>query len=200
MKPIKEYLEYFNDDMTIKEDISESEKQEAEKALSYIKELYASHEKVLVEKTNMIIQEHAMSQCIETLQKYMDIDIDEKENLLNTLEIMKGTDVVSPANGKLVLNIEGERNGKKISLSYDLISGNVYACPFLYKASVKDSDPLVIGNQTEHYGTPLVTLASIRTILDGTQETDFKDMIAESADSDTYEDAIKGVMDKKMIF
>ncbi|MEI6118473.1 MAG: hypothetical protein WCP92_04500 [bacterium] len=121
-KSVKEYLAYFNDDMTIKEDLSVSDKKEAEKVLVYIKEGTISRESLLLDKTNKIVQDHAMNQCIESLQQYMDIDIDEKQNLLDQLTVMEGTDVTAPAEGELILKINGERAGKKITLSYDLVS------------------------------------------------------------------------------
>lgn len=194
-KPVNEYLEYFNDDMTIKDGLSATEKEEAAKALEYLKE-----DKTLVEKTNEIVQDHAMSQCVESLQQYMDIDINEKEKFLEEFNIMKGTDVVSPKEGELVLNINGERDGKKITLSYDMISGNVYACPFLYKNSVDETGTLVMGNQQKHDDVPLTTLASISTILSWAQEANYQKMFLASDDAAAYEDAIGENMDRQMIF
>ena len=199
-KTVEEYLAYFNDDMTIKADLSASEKEEAEKALVYIQERTTSREGLLLDKTNKIVQDHAMNQCIESLQQYMDIDIDEKQNLLDQLKVMEGTDVTAPAEGELMLKINGERAGKKITLSYDLKTWQVYYHPFLYKASVNETDPLVMGNQTNNSKVPLTTLASMKTIITGAKKANYKKLFVQSDDMKIYTENIKENMDKQVIF
>ena len=200
MKLAKEYLAYFNDDMTIKKDITPSEKEEAGKSLIYIKERTASREWLLLDKTNKIVQDYAMNQCIESLQQYMNINIDEKQNLLDQLKVMKGTAVTSSTDGELMLKINGERAGKKMTLSYDLVSGQVYYHSFLYKSSINETDPLVMGNQSNNNKLPLTTIASMKTILTWAQNTNYKELFLQSDDMKSYTENIKENMDKKVIF
>ncbi|MEI7558175.1 MAG: hypothetical protein WCJ45_05120 [bacterium] len=59
----------------------------------------------MIRKTNEIVQEHAVASCLESLQYFMDIDLDEKENLLQQLSVLSDTDAISRSEGKLLLTI-----------------------------------------------------------------------------------------------
>ena len=96
--PMNDALEYFNDDMSVKSTLSQEEKKEAETALKNIQETAKPYEEKLLKKTNSLVQEHAISQCIETLQSYMDIDISEQENLIENFKALTDTDAISQQN------------------------------------------------------------------------------------------------------
>ncbi len=162
---IQDYLKYFNDDMTIKSDISDKEKIQAKEFLEKLPTFAKPYDERLVRKTNGIVQEFAVSQCIESLQNYMDINISEKENLMEQLKVLEDKDAISNQDGELLLKVQGMRNDKKMTLSYDLLSGKVYYHPFLYKKSFNDTDPLTLGQDNDRNRLPLTTIASISTIL-----------------------------------
>lgn len=160
--------------MNVRSDISAKEKKYAESMLKRLPTYAKPYEERLVKKTNGVVQEFAVSKCIESLQNYMDIDISEEENLMEQLQILSDTDAVSSANGELLLKIQGVRNGKRMTLSYDLLSGNVYYHPYLYKPSKTEGGALTVGEKNDHNKIPLTTLPSISKIMDGAKD-DAKD-------------------------
>jgi hypothetical protein len=98
----------------------------------------------LLERTNTIIQQSAIEQCLTALQKTMDIDIDEGKNILDQIQLDSDLDAIQENGDKFLLNLKGDVEGKKIDISYDLISGEVYYKKYMQKAGFKDTDPIVI--------------------------------------------------------
>ena len=96
--PMNDSLEYFNDDMSVKTTLSQEEKKEAETALKNVQETAKPYEERLLKKTNSLVQEHAISQCIETLQSYMDIDVSQQKNLIENFKALTDTDAISHQN------------------------------------------------------------------------------------------------------
>ena len=92
------------------------------------------YEEKLIKKTNGAVQEFAVSQCIESIQQYMDVDIGAEERLIEQMKILEDKDAITANTGELILKIQGVRNGKKTTLSCDLLSGKVYYHPYLHKS------------------------------------------------------------------
>jgi len=197
-KPIKEYLKDFNDDMSITPNATDTQKKEMNDVLSHIQKFASTREKMLINKTNNIVQEYAVSQCVEALQQYMDIDIASQKNLLEQLKVIQNPDAISASNGNMVLKIQGEREGKKMNLSYDLVTGKVYHHPFLYKESLNETDPLIIANDTKYREPPLITLPSIAQILQWAKKTNYYEIIKQSDSLPKYKKNIQETMETKI--
>lgn len=162
---MEEYLEGFNDDMMIKTTVSQERKEELQEFIGKLSNLVKPYEERLAKKTNGIVQEFAVSQCVESLQHYMDVDVNAEKSLIEQLEVLEDKDAITAENGELLLKIQGMRNGKKTTLSYDLVSGRIYYHPYLYKPSMNETDPLNVGENNEHNRLPLTTIASLSTII-----------------------------------
>ncbi|MEI8009479.1 MAG: hypothetical protein WCI00_09330 [bacterium] len=141
-KKLSEYLSSLNNDMTIKENTSNEEKKFITTLLPKLKQQGKPYEEKLLNKTNALMQNTAIEQCILTLQKYMDVNISEKENAIKQMKVTENADAVS---SDLVLHINGTLNGKKIALSYNLLTGNVSYKSFLSKKADTDQSPLTLG-------------------------------------------------------
>lgn len=199
-KSVNKYLEYFNDDMSIKNTLSQDEKKEAESMTKKIQESVQPYEEKLLKKTNSAVQEYAISQCIESLQSYMDIDISEQENLVENFKALTDTDAISHEGWELLFKIHGEMNGKKMTLSYDLISGQIYYHPFLYKNSLNETDPLLLGEKNDRNRLPLTNLPSISKIMQWAQKIDYQSLMTKSDNLLDYTKNIKENMDIWLIF
>lgn len=140
-KKISEYFSYLNDDMTIKKETPDDQKKLIASLLPQLKIQGKPYEDKLLSTTNVLIQEVAIQQCITTLQSYMDVNISQKENMLEQLKIVQNRDAVSE---NLVLHIKGNLNGKEVNLSYNLLTGTVSYQSFLTKKNTTDQAPLVI--------------------------------------------------------
>lgn len=182
-KKISEYLQYLNDDMTIKNDTPDEQKKIITSLLPNLKEQGKPYEEKLVNKTNALIQDTAISQCITTLQKYMDVNISEKDNVIEQLKIDSSLDAVS---SDMAFHINGTLNGKKIALSYNLLTGIVSYKSFLTKKTDTGDSPLHVGAGNEEAEVPLITLPKFGDFVDGAKERDYHKLISESQTIDEY--------------
>lgn len=195
----KDLDEYYNDDMSIKDSISEAEKKDAEWIFAKIQEVSKPYEDKLLTKTTSVVQEYTINQCMESLQSYMDIDIS-KQNLSEQLTILNDDNAVSDENWELLFKIQWERDGKKLTLSYDLISGQVYHHPFLYKDSLNDTDPLTLGEKNDRNKLPLTNLPSMSQIIMWAQNDDYTTLMNTSDTLTDYEKNIQENMDVSLVF
>jgi len=132
---ISEHLKYFNDDMTVPESASQVQKKTLAAALPILQKQAKPYENKLLEKTNTTMQNVAIEQCVATLEKFMDVDINEKDNIMEQMKIHEDADTVSK---ELVLHINGTMEGKKVKLSYNLANGSVAYQNFLSKQQEND--------------------------------------------------------------
>ena len=85
-----------------------------------IQEKTQAPEEMLKSETNEIIQEQAVTTCLETLKMYMDIDLTQQENVLNQFKMIDQKQLIKKNGEDTVLNINGTINGKKMTLWYNL--------------------------------------------------------------------------------
>jgi hypothetical protein len=182
-KKLSAYLQYLNDDMTIKNDTPDEQKKIITALLPDLKQQGKPYEEKLVNKTNALIQDTAISQCITTLQKYMDVNISEKDNVLQQLKIESSLDTVSP---DMTFHINGMLNGKKIALSYNLLTGIVSYKSFLAKETDADDSPLHLGSGNKEAEVPLITLPKFGDFVQGAKERDYHKLISQSQTIDEY--------------
>lgn len=140
-KKISEYFSYLNENMTIKKETPDDQKKLIVSLLPQLRNQGKPYEDKLLSTTNILTQEVAIQQCITTLQSYMDVNISQKENMLEQLKIVQNRDAVSE---NLVLHIKGNLKGKKVNLSYNLLSGTISYQSFLTKRNTTDQAPLVM--------------------------------------------------------
>lgn len=184
-KKISEYMEYLNDDMTIKNDTPDEQKKTITSLLPKLKEQGKPYEEKLVNKTNALIQDTAISQCITTLQKYMDVNISEKDNVIQQLKIDENRDAVSP---DMMFHINGTLNGKKIALSYNLLTGNVTYKSFLNKKTISDQSPITLGSWDEEDQIPLITLPRFGDFIEAAkpENMEYHKLLTEAETIDDY--------------
>lgn len=186
-KKISEYLSYLNDDMTIKTDTPDDQKKIITWLLPRLKEQGKTYEEKLLKRTNASTQNVAIQQCITTLQKYMDVNISEKDNIVQQLKVSenKNGDAVS---SDMVFHVEGTLNGKKIALSYNLETGAVTYKSFLTKKADNDQSPLTLGSWSQEDQVPLITLPKFGDFVEVTdKKTDYHTLINESTTLDEYD-------------
>jgi hypothetical protein len=150
-----------------------------------LKEQGKTYEKKLLHRTNTNMQNAAIQQCITTLQKYMDVNISEKDNIAQQMEINENKDAVSP---DMVFHINGTLNGKRVSISYNLTTGVVAYKSFLTKKNDNDQGPLLWGSENEEDQVPLITLPKFGDFVDVTDKnTDYYTLINTSETLDEYD-------------
>jgi CRISPR/Cas system-associated exonuclease Cas4 (RecB family) len=99
-----------------------------------IQKLARGSEKLLKNETNTIIQEEAVTGCMDVLKSYMDIDVTETENVLKQFARVKeenDTDMVQKKGKDIVLDIKGDINGKRLNIQYNLTDGTLWEDEFL---------------------------------------------------------------------
>lgn len=199
---IDAYREDINDDMKIKSDISPEKKQKIQWMLDILPKAAIPYEEKLIKKTNGAVQEFAVSQCIESIQQYMDVDIGAEERLIEQMKILEDKDAITANTGELILKIQGVRNGKKTTLSCDLLSGKVYYHPYLHKSWFNETDPLNIGENNEYNRLPLTTISSISAIISWAQTAskngEYQKLVRESDKFTDYIQSIKTEIDSGM--
>ena len=88
--------------------------------------------------TNRVIQEQAITTCLDTLKAYMDIDLSEQENVLEQFTLKNKDDkkyITSTGNG-IILEINGKINNKNLKIYYNLSEGTLQQEEFLAKDEV----------------------------------------------------------------
>jgi hypothetical protein len=131
-KTLSSSIVYFTDDLKIdKEKIKNLSSAEQENLKKIEKKMQAAtdlSEESLTNRTNTIVQDTAIENCIAMLQTYMDVDITEKENIKNQLVLegekkdMMGKDTKKNP----IVKIHGNMNGTKLNLAYNLGTGKVF--------------------------------------------------------------------------
>ena len=182
-KKISEYLSFLNNDMTIKENTPNEEQKIIATLLPKLKQQGKSYEEKLLNKTNALMQNTAIEQCILTLQKYMDVNISEKDNAIKQMKVTENADAVS---SDLVLHINGTLNGKKIALSYNLLTGNISYKSFLNKKTNTDQSPLTLGVWNEEDQVPLITLPKFGDFVESAKHSDYHKLISDAETIDEY--------------
>lgn len=94
-KKVSDYLNYLKDDMQIKEDTPQDQKDIIASLLPKFKEQTKGYEKRLLDTNNALTQEIAVQRCVSTLQQYMDVNISEKDNILQQLKVKNSDNAVS---------------------------------------------------------------------------------------------------------
>jgi len=181
-KKLSEYLPYFNEDMTIKSEVPEQQKKIMIALLPQLKAQGKPYEKKLLGMTNSLTQTVAVEQCITTLQSYMDVNISEKENVMQQLTIAENRDAVSE---NLVVKINGTLKGKKIALSYNLLTGSVSYQSFMTKQTDTEQSPITIGANSEE-SVPLITLPKFGDFVDASKTIDYKNAIDSCSTQEAY--------------
>lgn len=183
---ISEYLNYLNDDMTIKEDASAEQKKILSKLLPKFQEQSKSYENKLLAKTNTQTQNIAIEKCVSTLEKFMDVDINEKQNIIEQLEVAQNKDAVSKEWDDLVLHIDGTIDGKKVKILYNLVNWKVSYKSFLAKKTDTDQSPISINAKSNETEITLVTLPTLWAFVDGAKTIDYAKIIDSSHTIDDY--------------
>ena len=105
-KKIADYLIYLKDDMQIKEDTPKDQKDILSSLVPKFKEQAKEPEKSLLATTNAMTQEIAVQRCVTSLQQYMDVNMSEKDNLLQQLKIKNSDNAVSTGEDSLMLHVD----------------------------------------------------------------------------------------------
>lgn len=193
---------YFNDDMSLKDPAPENIKNSFEENKSFLVENAKEYETRLLNCTNTIIQKSAIEQCLSALQKTMDIDVDEWKNLLDTFQLDENLDTIVDKWKKLLLNIKGNVNGKKIALSYDLISGEVYYQKYMQKAWFKDTDPIFIWSSElqQTNAIPFMKLPTLGNIIRKGQEMSdswkYLELMDAAENTLVYEEKLQNILEQ----
>ncbi len=182
-KKISEYFSYLNENMTIKKETPDDQKKLITSLLPQLKNQGKPYEDKLLSTTNVLTQEVAIQQCITTLQSYMDVNISQKENMLEQLKIVQNRDAVSE---NLVLHIKGNLNGKEVNLSYNLLTGTVSYQSFLTKKNTTDQAPLVMWSSQNQDEVPLITLPKFGDFVAASKQIEYKTCIENSSTKDLY--------------
>ena len=182
-KKISEYLPYLNDDMTIKASAPEEQKKTIITMIPKLREQGKPYEERLLNKTNALTQNTAIEECITTLQKYMDVDISEKDNVIQQLKIAENSDAVS---SDMIFHINGMLNGKKITLSYNLLTGTVSYSSFLTKNNDTNQGPIRLSSWNTENQVPLITLPKFGDFVEEAKHSEYHALIGESQTVDEY--------------
>lgn len=177
-KKISEYLDSFDDTMKIKSDAT-ANKKILDTVMKTLKDNGKQYEDKLLDTTNALTQDVAINQCVSTLQRYMDIDINTQDNIAKQLTIADEKDAVSP---DLTLHIDGRLNGKKVKIFYNLKNWAVS-----YQSFLTQKDHIVsIGTQGDGNTVPLMTLPKLGSFVDGAKNLDYPKLMESSATLDEY--------------
>ncbi|MFA7298806.1 MAG: hypothetical protein WC010_04140 [Candidatus Absconditabacterales bacterium] len=196
-KKLSEYLQYFDDDMNVKNDVPSDKKNILSSVMQNFKQQQKPYEDKLLHLTNAQTQSTAVEQCVSTLQMYMDVDINEKENITKQLSLADKSDIVS---SNLILHVDGKINNKKVQLSYDLATGKVSYKSFLTKKNDQPNSDLYIDSRDDEIETPLVTLPSFGAFVDGAKAINYNEVIEKSSTLDGYGDNFKQKLQQSIKF
>jgi hypothetical protein len=116
MKLNPEYKKLIDADNDIKK--PEKQNDQIEKIKSHAATETA--EKMLLEDTNTVIKQQAVTTCLNTLKMYMDVDLTEQENVLNQFAMVDQKEFIKKNGEDVIVNINGTINGKKLCLYYNL--------------------------------------------------------------------------------
>ena len=101
-----------------------------------LKEKTASSEWQLMSDTNEVIQQQAVTTCLDTLKMYMDINLSEQENVLNQFTLIGQKDLIEKKGEDVILDINGTINGKKMKLYYNLNTWTLQQEEFLSRNAI----------------------------------------------------------------
>lgn len=101
-------------------DIKKTEKQNDQIEKIKLHAATGTAEKMLLEDTNTVIKQQAVTTCLNTLKMYMDVDLTEQENVLNQFAMVDQKEFIKKNGEDVVVNINGTINGKKLCLYYNL--------------------------------------------------------------------------------
>lgn len=183
-KKVSEYMKYVDEDMIVNKDITNEQKKIMETLVPIFKEQAKTYEDELLEKANTLTQKVAIEQCVATLEMFMDVDINEKENIIKKLNILDNKDAVS---SDWVLHLDGTINGKKIKLSYNLATGKVTYKNFLGKKNATDQSPISLDAQDNETEVPLIELPTLGAFVEGAKNIDYSEIIQKSTTRDEYD-------------
>ena len=116
MKLNPEYKKFIDADNDIKK--TEKQNDQLEKIKSHA--ATGTAEKLLVEDTNTVIKQQAVTTCLNTLKMYMDINLTEQENVLNQFAMVDQKEFIKKNGEDVIVDINGTINGKKLRLYYNL--------------------------------------------------------------------------------
>jgi len=159
-------------------------------------------DKKLLERTNTIIQQSAIEQCLTALQKTIDIDMDEGKNILDDFVIDSNLDALEIQNNDLVLNLKGKTNdgkGEKIDVSYNLSTGEVYYKKHMQKAGIGDNAPIMIWSSKiqDDNLVPFITLPTLGNIVekgkDMAENNGYLELMEKSEDSEMYRNNLQDI-------
>ena len=102
-----------------KKDLTEEEKKQLKQMLQE-KTKSSGVENELLKETRSVVQEQAIITCLDMLTSYMNIDLNEQENVLEQFADVKHTINADEENKNVVLQINGKINGKNLKLYYNL--------------------------------------------------------------------------------
>ncbi len=153
----------------------------------------------IVDKTNQKIKEVAVKKCLTALQKNIDIDVNDQQNIIDQLELEKDLDAVVDKWDDIVINIQGKlkTSWEKIYMSYNLVTWQVYYHKYMQKSvsTSQDNGVITFGNYAmtdedmEKNKIPFMKLPTLgSTISKGKKEnTDYMDLMEKSEDIASYE-------------
>jgi len=197
---LSDNLQYLNEDMSVVDSAPNNFKNSFSQNKNLLLDNAEKYEKKLLDRTNAIIQQSAIEQCLLALQKTMNIEIDQGENLLEQIKLDENLDAVIAQDGQLLLNIKGNLNGKQIALTYDLVSGKVYYQKYMQKTGFTDIDPITIGATTlqTKNTVPFLTLPTLGNIIQKgkVMSTDwgYRELMENAEDVKAYEKWLQDVL------
>lgn len=122
--------------------IENPKEEEKKEIMEYIKTKaeWADAEGNLLEETQEVVKGQAISSCLDMLRMYMDIDLNEEENILDQMENTMKHDLKvnenNNGNENIVLQINGKVNGKNMKIYYNLTTGKLQQEEFLSRWSI----------------------------------------------------------------
>lgn len=178
-KNISEYLEYFDDDMTIKKPALDGQEEKLTLIMAGLREQAKEYENRLLDKTNVLTKDVAINQCISVLGRFMDVDVDAKENIVKQFKLSEYTHAEDVVSEDLTLHINGTINGKKVKVSYDLKTGKVYCSNMLYRDPNKEDGIITLDGKAHAADeVPLTMLPTLETFTQEAKDMDYKTLIS----------------------
>jgi len=177
-----------------KKDPTEEEKKELKQMLQE-KTKSSGVENELLKETRSVVQEQAITTCLDMLTSYMDIDLNEQENVLDQFADVEHTIDADEENKNVVLQINGKINGKNLKLYYNLTTWTLQQEEFLSRGAINTpfaiNDP--INGKQDISGIQLPKFKDFITAADP-ESMDYSKCIQDAENMDDYKKKVASTL------
>ena len=171
-----------------KKDLTEEEKKQLKQMLQE-KTKSSGVENELLKETRSVVQEQAIITCLDMLTSYMNIDLNEQENVLEQFADVKHTINADEENKNVVLQINGKINGKNLKLYYNLTTWTLQQEEFLSRGAI--NAPFAINDPINgKQDIPSIQLPKFDDFIQGAKSLDYTSIIQNTENMQSYKDKV----------